>query len=140
MPRQRGPGDARSRWLCRLGLALTLVSAGSVPSPAQWDCPSTVAADNPIAPAPEAVARGKELARASCAECHGEHGSGNGPAAAAMTSPPASWRSARFQAQSDACIFWKLSTGSSNGMPPARAMPERDRWLIVAFIRSLGTE
>ena len=57
-----------------------------------------------------------------------------------MKSPPASWRTAQFQAQSDACIFWKLTTGSDNGMPPAQAMPEHDRWLIVAFIRSLGTE
>lgn len=103
-----------------------------------WACPpATPGAMSPVASTAEAIANGRRLAQQSCAECHGETGLGDGPAAAGLNPRPASWRTAEFQAQSDACIFAKLSTGRG-AMPPAGRMPEAERWQIVSFIRSLG--
>jgi mono/diheme cytochrome c family protein len=103
-----------------------------------WQCPpDTASSASPVAPTPEAVAKGQRLAHQSCAECHGETGLGDGPAAASINPRPASWRTRQFQAQSDACIFWKLSTGRG-AMPPAGRMPEAERWQVISFIRSLG--
>jgi len=102
-----------------------------------WNCPASESAkDNPIASAPSSVARGKQLARASCVDCHGEHWRGNGPASAKMNPRPADWRDRTFQTQSDGCIYWKISTGRGV-MPAAGRMPEADRWHIINFIRSL---
>ena len=122
------------------GLSAVLVFAPAAATrPQQWECPPEQAAlANPVAPTPEAIAKGQRLAQQSCAECHGEIGLGDGPAAANMQPRPASWRTREFQAQSDACIFWKLSTGRG-AMPPAGRMPEAERWQLVDFIRSLGT-
>ena len=88
---------------------------------------------------PFAVTSDSVVAGESCAECHGESGMGNGPAASTLRPPPASWRSRELQAQSDGCIFWKLTNGRG-AMPPAKAMPETDRWHLIGFIRSLGPE
>ena len=85
----------------------------------------------------DAVAKGQRLAHQSCAECHGETGLGDGPAAAGLNPRPTSWRTAEFQAQSDACLFAKLSAGRG-AMPPAGRMPEAQRWQVISFIRSLG--
>ena len=94
---------------------------------------------NPMATTPETIDKGQRLARQSCAECHGETGLGDGPAAAGMTLRPASWRTPEFQAQSDAYIFWKLSAGRG-AMPPAGRMPEAERWQVISFIRKPRSE
>lgn len=104
-----------------------------------WECPPEQAAlAKSVAATPEEIAKGQKLAKQSCAECHGETGLGNGPAAVSMNPRPSSWRTPEFQAQSDACIFWKLSTGRG-AMPPANRLSETERWQLVDFIRSLGT-
>jgi len=120
------------------GLAILVANCNIAQSQQQWVCPP-VASDsaNPIAATPEAIAQGQRLAHESCAECHGETGLGDGPAAAGLNPRPASWRTAEFQAQSDACIFAKLSTGRG-AMPPAGRMPEAERWQVISFIRNLG--
>jgi mono/diheme cytochrome c family protein len=121
------------------GLGTILAASSSALSQQRWECPPAVtAAANPVASTPDAVVKGQRLAQQSCAECHGESGLGDGPAAASLNPRPASWRTREFQAQSDACIFWKLSTGRG-AMPPAGPMPEAERWQVVDFIRSLGT-
>jgi mono/diheme cytochrome c family protein len=132
------------RWL-RLyalvfGAAIWAAADASAWSQEKWDCPAEASLlANPVAVTPDTIALGRRNAVESCAECHGEFGMGNGPAAATLRPQPASWRSPEFQAQSDGCIFWKLTHGRG-AMPPAKAMPEVDRWHIVNFIRSLGPE
>jgi mono/diheme cytochrome c family protein len=123
-----------------LGLSAVVWPGSPAISQNRWPCPFDKAdAKNPLASTDEVINRGYQLVHQSCAECHGEAGEGDGPAAANMTPPPANWRAAAFQAQSDACIFWKLSTGRG-AMPPANRMPETQRWQIVTFIRSLGVK
>jgi|KBSMisStandDraft_5_1062788.scaffolds.fasta_scaffold168382_2 mono/diheme cytochrome c family protein len=120
------------------GLAVLFVDCDIARAQQPWACPPAIAgAAIPVASTPEAITSGRRLAQQSCAECHGETGLGDGPAAAGLNPRPASWRTAEFQTQSDACIFMKLSTGRG-AMPPAGRMPEAERWQIVSFIRSLG--
>ena len=105
-----------------------------------WDCPpDTAGLQNPVLATPAAVAAGERLARASCTDCHGETGRGDGPAASALARRPANWRASGVQAQTDGCIFWKLTSGRGS-MPASKGMPEADRWRIVRYIRSLATE
>jgi mono/diheme cytochrome c family protein len=86
---------------------------------------------------PKELAEGKKLAETNCASCHGPEGKGNGPAAAALPPPkPADWTSARVAGESDGEIFWKISNGRG-AMPPWKHLPEKDRWELVNYIRSL---
>lgn len=82
------------------------------------------------------AANGKKLADTNCASCHGNSGKGDGPAAAALNPKPADWTSAKVQGESDGEIFWKISNGRGP-MPPWKHLSEKDRWDLVAHIRSL---
>jgi mono/diheme cytochrome c family protein len=131
------------RWLqlhaLVLGAAVWAAADASAWSQEQWDCPATAVAANPTAATADSIAKGRRLAFESCSECHGESGRGDGPAAAGLQPRPASWRSREFKAQSDGCIFSKLTDGRG-AMPPTKAMPEGDRWHLVNFLRSLEPE
>jgi mono/diheme cytochrome c family protein len=73
----------------------------------------------------------------NCVTCHGTSGKGDGVAAAALPPPkPADWTSARVQAEADGELFWKISNGRG-AMPPWKHLPEKDRWEIVNYIRTL---
>jgi Cytochrome C oxidase, cbb3-type, subunit III len=62
---------------------------------------------------------------------------GDGPAAAALPPPkPANWTAEAVQKQSDGELFWKISNGRG-AMPPWKHLPDKDRWEIVNYIRTL---
>jgi mono/diheme cytochrome c family protein len=81
------------------------------------------------------AANGKKLAETNCVSCHGS-GKGDGPAAAALNPKPADWTSAKVQGESDGEIFWKISNGRGP-MPPWKHLSDKDRWDLVAHIRTL---
>lgn len=69
----------------RFGVALLLVTSAATFSIAQDQKPEVK-----HAPAPQtSPASGKEMFNAYCASCHGRDAKGNGPAAAALNTPPA---------------------------------------------------
>jgi mono/diheme cytochrome c family protein len=83
------------------------------------------------------LAEGKKLADTNCVTCHGASGKGDGPAAAALPPPkPADWTSAKIANETDGEIFWKITNGRG-AMPPWKHLPEKDRWELVNYIRSL---
>jgi mono/diheme cytochrome c family protein len=83
------------------------------------------------------VGNAKKAIETNCVTCHGPGGKGDGPAAAALPPPkPADWTSARVQGESDAVIFCKISDGRG-AMPPWKHLPEKDRWEIVNYLRTL---
>jgi len=85
---------------------------------------------NPYAGQSEAVAAGSKLFAANCASCHGPNGQGTG-------NVPALTEGATRNAP-DGEVFWFITTGSiKNGMPPWNALPEQQRWQIVAYLKSL---
>ena len=117
------------------GAALTLV-AGVPGALAQgpWVAPPEAKSlKNPVT----GVGDAKKAVETNCVTCHGASGHGDGPAAAALPPPkPANWTSAAVQKQSDGEIFWKISNGRG-AMPPWKHLPEKERWEIVNYIRTL---
>ncbi len=82
------------------------------------------------------AANGKKLAETNCVSCHGPGGKGDGAAAPALNPKPADWTSAKVQSDSDGELFWKISNGRGP-MPPWKHLSEKDRWDLLAHVRSL---
>jgi len=96
-------------------------------------------AKNPVAADKRAASAesGKKLAATNCSPCHGNAGKGDGPGAAALPKKPADWTSPAVQAESDGSLFVKISEGNPP-MPPWASLPEKDRWDLVNYIKTLG--
>lgn len=114
-----------------IGTALVAQDAG-------WPVPEEARArTNPVPSSPQAVAEGQDLYKASCQRCHGDTGTGDGPAAQLIRPAPADLSTADAQARmTDGEIFYKISEGKTP-MPAMRAtLSEADRWKIVLFVRT----
>ena len=116
--------------------AIAVVSGAAMTAWAQgeWKAPAEAkATKNPV----KGVGNAKKSIETNCVTCHGPNGKGDGPAAAALPPPkPADWTSAKVAGESDGEIFWKISNGRG-AMPPWKHLPEKDRWEIVNYIRTL---
>ncbi len=104
----------------------------------QWIAPpSANKLNNPLTKNAETLAAGKSIFQIQCSVCHGEKGKGNGPAGVSLHPKPADLTSEKVQQQSDAAIFWKITTGNSP-MPSFKlSLTDRQRWELVNYIRSL---
>ena len=124
--------------------AVTLVAGAAVTAAwgqGEWKAPAE--AKNVKNPRADKKSDKKEMAEAkkvidtNCVTCHGPGGKGNGPAAAALPPPkPADWTSAKVAGETDGEIFWKITNGRG-AMPPWKHLPEKDRWDLVNYIRTL---
>jgi mono/diheme cytochrome c family protein len=92
-----------------------------------------VAADKRTA----SVENGKKIAATNCAPCHGAGGKGDGPGASALPKKPADWTSKAVQDESDTALFVRITDGNPP-MPPWASLPEKDRWDLVNYVKSLG--
>lgn len=92
--------------------------------------PSSAHLKNPYAGQQAAVAAGSRLYGTNCSSCHGTHGQGTGAMPALAQGPT--------QSASDGEVFWFITTGASDkGMPSWSTLPERQRWQLVAYLKSL---
>ena len=82
------------------------------------------------------VTAGKKSAETNCVTCHGASGKGDGVAAAALNPKPADWTSAKVKGDPDGALFCKMANGRGP-MPPWKHLPEKERWDLVSYIRSL---
>jgi mono/diheme cytochrome c family protein len=90
--------------------------------------------------APQAVIeQGADLYQASCSGCHGEQGTGDGPQAAALSTPPGDLANQEYMAQkSTANLYEAITAGVALGMPAfADQLSEDERWALATYIRSL---
>ena len=80
--------------------------------------------------------RGRALFAIHCTACHGVEGKGDGPVSAKF--PPApNLRYASICKRTDGFLYGTLTAGG-RAMPPMReGTSSRDRWDLVAFVRSL---
>ncbi len=97
---------------------------------------------NPVASAPDNLARAKKLYQVNCQVCHGPQGRGNGPMAQYFQRdnqrPPADFTSDAVKARSDGELFWSITTGLGQ-MPPFQSLlSAQDRWTLLHFIRNPG--
>jgi len=119
------------------GVAATLVVGAALTAAwaqGEWKAPAEAkATKNPV----KGVGNAKKNIETNCVTCHGASGKGDGPAAAALPPPkPADWTSAKIASESDGELFWKISNGRG-AMPPWKHLPEKDRWEIINYIRTL---
>jgi mono/diheme cytochrome c family protein len=83
------------------------------------------------------VQEGRKVFDLNCSMCHRPPGKGDGPAGAALDPKPKDLTSGAAQAETDGELFWKISTGRGP-MPPWQSLPEKQRWSLVHYIRSLA--
>jgi mono/diheme cytochrome c family protein len=110
------------------------VGAGQAAAQGEWKAPADAKnAKNPV----KGVGNAKKSVETNCASCHGATGKGDGPAAVALPPPkPADWTAPVVQSQTDGELFWKITNGRG-AMPPWKHLPEKERWEIVNYIRTL---
>ena len=108
------------------------LSAASAQGP--WVAPPEAkSVKNPV----KGIGNAKKTAETNCVMCHGASGKGDGPAAAALPPPkPADWTSDKLAKETDGEIFWKITNGRG-AMPPWKHLPEKERWEVVNYIRTL---
>jgi glucose/arabinose dehydrogenase len=91
------------------------------------------AVNNPYAGQASAAASGGEIYARKCALCHGNTGQGSGNV------PPLVH--GQVQEAPDGSIFWYITRGDvDNGMPSWAGLPEQQRWQVVMYVKSLGTQ
>ena len=102
----------------------------------RWD---VVAYAFSLSAPPAVLEQGAELYQANCAGCHGEQSAGDGPQAAALTTPPGDLTDQELMAQKTATeLFEAISAGVAPQMPAfTDQLSEDERWALVAYIRSL---
>lgn len=95
------------------------------------------------------MARGQERFNIYCRPCHGAAGKGNGtvqeriaaskdPDITAGWAPPTDLTTDAMRSTPDGRIFHTISNGGTTAMKGyAHAIPVRDRWAIVAYVRAL---
>jgi mono/diheme cytochrome c family protein len=115
-----------------LAIAVTWAQNADYKQDDKWVAPPDAAAKaNPLAGNADAVAGGRKLFLRSCAECHGEDGTGVQEGVANLQLPA-------VKKQSDGTFFWKITNGNvKKGMPGFARLPEAQRWQIVSFLRTL---
>lgn len=119
--------------IASLGLAL----AGSAWGQTPWTAPaSEKSKKSPIEASAKVVEQGEKIAKINCVSCHGNKGKGDGAAAVALNPKPADWTSKRVQDESDGELFWKINAGRG-AMPAWKHLPEKDRWALIQYIRTL---
>jgi len=136
----KGNGGGAMRAVLRsftvVAAAVALVGGAATAAEAQgeWKAPANAkGTKNPV----KGVGNAKKSIETNCVTCHGAGGKGDGPAAAALPPPkPADWTSAKVQSQTDGELFWKITNGRG-AMPPWKHLPDKDRWEMVNYIRTL---
>ncbi len=107
-----------------------------------------------LAPAAPGVAQqgdaaaGKSVYEKKCALCHGEKGDGKGPAAELLVPGPRDFttgvykiRTTANKAPSDQDLFKIITDGMpGTSMPPWVVLPEKDRWNLVAYVKTFAAE
>lgn len=94
----------------------------------------------------ELVALGKRVFEQQCAACHGTGGRGDGPAAYLLYPKPRDFVAGRYRLVStwegvptDADLFRTISRGMpGSAMPSWGHLPERSRWGLVYYVKSLA--
>ena len=99
----------------------------------KWHAPHKAAMRrNPLPASTEITGGGQKLFLIHCAECHQADGRGM------AEKHSADLRHAIVQSQSDGALFWKITNGNlGRGMPSFSRLPEKQRWQLVLFLRTL---
>jgi glucose/arabinose dehydrogenase/mono/diheme cytochrome c family protein len=139
--RQFFEGDAEVKGLVRsfitgsglsFAIALAVVGVAFAQDANFHNAPkSATKLQNPFSGDVEAAAAGAKLYSEKCVKCHGEHAQGVGNVPALRRGP--------VQMAPDGELFWFITKGSlADGMPSWASLPERQRWELVTYVKSLA--
>ncbi|HEX3178166.1 MAG TPA: CopD family protein [Methylomirabilota bacterium] len=84
------------------------------------------------------IAAGAGAYREQCAACHGPNGTGNGPAAAALSPPPSDLRAHHAALHTAGDLFWWITHGRRQMPAFGDRLDAETRWDLVNYIRALG--
>jgi cytochrome c oxidase subunit 4 len=90
---------------------------------------------------PELVAHGHDLFMVNCVSCHGDHGKGDGIAAAALNPHPRNFTSSEgwVNGRKPSQVFKTLKEGvAGSAMASFATLSSDDRWSLDAYVLSLG--
>jgi glucose/arabinose dehydrogenase/mono/diheme cytochrome c family protein len=86
---------------------------------------------NPYEGQPAAIAAGTQLYARNCLSCHGKTGEGSGNVPSLVDG--------KLETTTPGEVFWFITKGDKdNGMPSWAQLPEKQRWQIVSYVKSLG--
>ena len=86
---------------------------------------------NPYDEQPAAIATGKQLYAHNCLSCHGRTGEGAGNVPSLVDG--------KLETATAGEVFWFITKGDKeNGMPSWAKLPEKQRWEMVSYVKSLG--
>lgn len=130
------------RWFLLLLLAVVLSACSSATAPeggvpAREMVPPPYAGMSHVFGEGEAQ-KGQETYSLYCQSCHGEKGLGDGPAATALTPPPADLTQL-VATVGDDYLFWRISEGKAGTAMISwkGVLSESQIWEIIAFLRTL---
>jgi mono/diheme cytochrome c family protein len=86
----------------------------------------------------KALAKGEKVFSKACWTCHGQTGTGDGPAGVNLNPSPGDFTTDVFAAQSDGAIYWKITQGRGFMASYEDVLSEDDRWKLVLYLRELG--
>jgi len=92
---------------------------------------SAKATRNPYEGKDAAAQAGKRLYARNCLSCHGRRGEGSGNVPSLVDG--------KLESATPGEVFWFITKGDKdNGMPSWAQLPERQRWQIVSYVKSMG--
>lgn len=108
---------------------------------APWNAPeSAVEVSNPIGASTEGTKKGRKIFTQHCVPCHGEKGTGDGPAGKYLGTPLPDFTSVEMNNQSDGELFWKISAGKAPMPTFKQILSDEQRWLVVSYLRAFCAE
>lgn len=94
---------------------------------------------NPVSPSEPTLKAARGIYMDECAQCHGEHGKGDGPEAMMHDPPPADITDAsHMNTVTDGEIFYQISEGRKPMPSFKKRLTEDQRWSLVLLVRSLA--
>lgn len=109
--------------ICAAGLLIGCGKSEAKPTPTSGATPATTAASPTPAAKADPASQAKKVFKAKCVVCHGDHGAGDGPGAAALNPKPRAFGDADWQKEATddgikkAIVEGGAAVGKSAGMP-----------------------
>ena len=94
---------------------------------------------NPLLPSESVLSSARQIYADECAQCHGEHGKGDGPEARTHSPLPADLTDAKRMATvTDGEIFYQITEGRRPMPSFKRRLTQDQRWQLVLLVRSFS--
>ncbi|HVR24538.1 MAG TPA: PQQ-dependent sugar dehydrogenase [Candidatus Polarisedimenticolia bacterium] len=127
----RSLSDSASRIAAMILMSTALLLAADGDAKFHNAPASTRATKNPYEGQDAASQAGKALYARNCLSCHGKMGKGTGNVPSLVDG--------RLDSVPSGEVFWFITQGDKdNGMPSWAALPEKQRWQIITYVKAMG--